>query len=92
MKKITLDDIKDIYRKILDGSLSREDAHSVAGDIMKNEECKVLIFWPENEESVIREEVEFLFGIDLPGDIKPGEKVEYLYGDQEIKERFELLI
>jgi hypothetical protein len=92
MKKITLEDVKNLYKRILDGSLSREEADRIAYEIMQNYDKRVILYFPEKDEVRIRKEINFIFGIDLPEKIDQNGKVDYLHDEAQIKERLDALI
>jgi hypothetical protein len=77
--KITLNEVKNVFKDVIDGKCSREDADRWAYAYIKNEDLGELEFSPLTEREKIWSGLNYLYGIDLKS--KPN---EYLHSKDDI--------
>ena len=65
MKKVRLSEIKEIFEKLLDKRISREDASSWAIDLQNAEDSNLLEYEPSDKEELVWDAILFLQVVDL---------------------------
>ncbi|MEQ1680885.1 MAG: hypothetical protein ABL950_09805 [Nitrospira sp.] len=62
---ISRKDVREIFRAVLDGRMSRDAADRWAYSITKEQEAGTLVYLPRSDEERIWDGVMFLYGVDL---------------------------
>ena len=83
---VSLEDIQEIFRNLLSGNITRDEADRWAWKRMEAYDYKTLEFLPENNEDTIWDALTYLNGIDL----KHSKDGDYLDGMEHIQEMFEM--
>ena len=81
---LTIDDIKEIFTRLIDGNISREEADRWAYERIQASDSDSLEFDPVSDKLFLWSAVMYLFGVDMM--ISPG---EYMHSLEDIKETFE---
>lgn len=85
MNTITLEEILNKYKEILDSKITREEAESFANKLMKAEDNYNLVYIPKSDEKIIWDEIIFLSMIDSQYK-EPQDGVKYyMYQEEDIK-------
>jgi hypothetical protein len=79
--EISVINICQIFRDLLSGRISREQADRWAYSVIQNEESGILTFSPPSDRQRIWAGVMYLYGVDLL--VSPG---VYLHSDDDIRE------
>lgn len=64
MKKINLEEIKEIFDKLLMCKISRENASSWALELQNSQDSELLEYTPASDEMIIWESIQYLVGVD----------------------------
>lgn len=89
MTEITIQEIVEVYKAILDGKISRNEADRWAWSLIQKEDNRELIYIPAELEDLIWNELGFISGIDSPAEIQLDGSYEYLFPDEQIEERLD---
>lgn len=82
--KVSNDDIKNIFIKLINESISREDADRWAYKIIEADDLDDLELHPSNKKHIMWEAIDYLYGIDMK--LSPD---EYMHSIDQIKEVYE---
>lgn len=81
--KLSKKDLVNIFKDLINGSISRDEADRWAYSMMQAFDNNSLEFIPPSDESLLWEGIRYLYGIDIMEE--PG---EYLHSIEEIREEF----
>ena len=81
--KLSTRDIRKIFKYLIDGKISREEADRWAYIRIKALDSNDLSFLPKSDEKILWDGVLYLFGIDIK--ISPD---EYMYSIEDIEEEY----
>jgi len=82
--KLSLSDVKEVFRELLDGQITREQAENWAELCMKAFDLGDLTFEPRTDEELIWKAVVYLSGVAMK--VSPN---EYMEDDKGIREEFD---
>ncbi|WP_218082112.1 hypothetical protein [Anthocerotibacter panamensis] len=78
--EIDIEAVRDVFRNVLAGRMTREAADRWAYALVQQSETDSLIFVPESEKKRIWDGIMYLYGVDLME-----EPEEYLHTDEDIR-------
>lgn len=87
MEKLSFSDVQNIFKGIISGKITREEADRWAYAAIQKNEANEVIFSPPYDKEIIWEGVMYLYGIDLRE--RPD---EYLHSLENIKDAYDKLV
>lgn len=81
---LTIDEVREIFRELISGKISREEADRWAYERMRAFDSDSLEFEPIIDEEFLWSAIQYLYGVDTK--VSPN---EYLHSIEEIKQTFE---
>jgi len=87
MRTITLEEILNKYKEILEGKITREQAELFADELIKDEDDYVLLFLPKEDKEIIWDELLFLAGIGLQDREPQNDIKSYFHNEEDIQEQ-----